>query len=249
MNFATGVSVLLMLELMGSSTRSLVSAIAVIFVAWSFFTAFSNLLPLRVRDLELDGYIALIVSRNPRKLSVRLAAVKMRNHILNDKALSSMNPRWVALAVDEASGVVSLQSRAGMWIAYLYWVQRRQFDRAAAILERLLRTSADVEMNFKALLFAECAVLAALRGQVCVARTWKERSSELFLPEYVRRRCNSFVAWVEQDLDGAYREAVLAKEAVLKLDDRTQQIFLKSWALWIEELERMRNSVSEPVNA
>jgi hypothetical protein len=232
-----------------ASRGSLLLAIEVIFVIWSFLSAFLNLLPVRARNLELDGYIALIVSRNPRKLSTRLAAFTMLNHILSGKPVSSMNPRWVALAVDEASGAVPLQNQAGAWMAYIYWVQRRQLDRAAAVLERLLRASADVDVNFKAVLFAECSVLAALRGQARVAHTWKDRACEFFLAEYLRRRCNSYVAWVERDFEVAYREAVLAQDAVLKLDANTQKAFLPSWAPWIEVLDKARIPIAEPSTA
>jgi hypothetical protein len=230
-----------------ASRGSLLLAIEAIFVAWSFFTAFVNLLPLHLHGLELDGFVALIVSRSPQRLSARLAAFKMRDHLRNGKPLTTMNPRWVALA--EGSGRVSLQSRIGAWLAYFYWMERKQVERAAGMLERLLRVSGDADVNFKAILFAECAVFAAHRGLKPAAQTWKDRASEFFLPEYLRRRCNSYVAFVERDFEVAYREAILAREAVLKLDDKTQKAFLPNWTPWIEGLDRARTLASEPVNA
>src|SRR5262249_13408506 len=140
---------------------SLLSAIAAVFAVWSFGVGLFNLLPLQIRQLELDGYLALIVSRNPRQLSMRVAAFKMRTHVLEEKPIDAINRRWVALA--EASGRISLQNRTGAWLAYVYWTQRRQFERAAMTMERMLRGSGDADVNFKGLLFAECAVFSALR--------------------------------------------------------------------------------------
>ena len=42
---------------------------------------------------------------------------------------------------------------------------------------------------------------------------------------------------MEGDLKGAHAEALMAKNAVLNLDKRTREIFLRSWNQWIEELE------------
>lgn len=239
MNLVTGIVVL---GMPWAADGSMLSVFAAILVLWSFILGLLNLVPVQLGHLELDGYIAMMVSRNPRKLAMRVAAFKMRDYVRKGKPLDAMNQRWVALA--EASGRVSLQNRVGAWLAYVYWARRRQFDRAALTLERMLQASGEVDVNFKAILFAECSVLAALRGQKHVAQTWKARASEFFLPEYLRRRCTSYVAWVERDFEVAYREAVLAKDAVLKLDDRTQKAFMPSWGPWIELLDKERTRVT-----
>jgi hypothetical protein len=239
MNLVTGVVVLAM---PWAADGSMPSAFAAMFVVWSFALGLLNLAPVQLHHLELDGYIAMIVSTNPRRLAMRVAAFKMREHVRQGKPLNNMNQRWVALA--EGSGRVSLQNRLGAWLAYGYWTQKRQFDRAALTLERMLQASGDVDVNFKAILFAECSVFAALRKQKHVAQTWRDRTSEFFLPEYLRRRCNSYVAWVEGDYEVAYREAVLAKEAVLKLDETTQKAFMPSWTAWIEALNKGRTQVT-----
>ena len=108
------------------------------------------------------------------------------------------------------------------------------------MLERMLQKSGHFDEGFRASLFAECAVFGAVRGQKPVAQTWKNRASEFFLPECLRRRCNTFVAWAEGDAETAYREAILAKDAALKLDDNTHRRFLLEWSLVIEALENAR---------
>jgi hypothetical protein len=218
------------------STGSMLAALSVVFVTWSFIMSFVNLLPLHVRDLELDGYVALIVSRNPRRLSQRLAGLKMRAHLLRGKPLNEMNRRWVALA---ESGRVSLQNRMGGWLAYSYWLRQAQLDRAALMLERMLQKSDDFDEGFRALLFAECAQLGARRGQKLVAQTWRNRASEFFLPEWVRCRCNTFVAWVEGDFESAYREAVLTRDAILKLDENAQRDVCPSGARLLRHSKKL----------
>lgn len=239
MNLIAGILALLIPVPAGST----LSACAAVFLTWSVATGLSNLLPLHVRDLELDGYVALIVSRSPRRLAERLAAMKMRAHVFNGKPLAEMNQRWVALA---ESARVSFQNRAGVWLAYVYWMQQKQYDRAALMLERMLQKSGGVDEQFKALLFAECSVLGSLLGKKHVARIWKDRSDKFFLPEYLRRRCNTFVAWVEGDVETAYREAVLTKEALLRLDENSQRKSLAEWDPLLEALEKARTSKTGP---
>lgn len=140
-NLATGV-----LATKVSSVRgeSILSTLLIIFGTWSIATGLLNLLPIRIRNLELDGYIALVVCGERRRLSARLAAVKMRQYVLSNKPLELMNQRWVALA--EGIEKASLQNIGGMWLAYSYWVERKKFDNAAPILEKCW-VCADVPMK------------------------------------------------------------------------------------------------------
>jgi hypothetical protein len=91
-----------------------------------------------VHGLELDGYVAFVVSRNPKRLAARVSAIKMQQHILCGKPMENMNQRWVAMAEVEQA---SLQSRGAIWLAYAYWFDREEFERAALVLEKLLRSS------------------------------------------------------------------------------------------------------------
>src|SRR5262249_27101851 len=153
------------------------------------------------RGLEVDGYSVFMVARNRHALAVRIASVRLRNHILSRKPVSSCNRRWLALV--ESSGKASQYNKVGLWLAYAYWSDLRQFDRAAGLLEKMLRGCEGDDLLFRALLFAECAVFWSLRGNIEAALAWNARTKDLFIPEYLRRRTNSYVAWVQGDKNAA----------------------------------------------
>jgi len=132
-NLITGAVVVL---LCSGSHSALPSAIALLFVLWSFAIGISNVLPVRLSGLESDGYSAFVVSRRRQLLAGRIATFRLREQMLRNKPLNSMNQRWLALA--ESPRNISLQNRGGIWLAYFYWIEQEQFDRAASLLEKKL---------------------------------------------------------------------------------------------------------------
>jgi hypothetical protein len=237
-NLATGI---LLGAVQIGAEGSILTVVPILFAGWSVFIGILNLLPIRIQGLELDGYVALVVSRKPKPLAARVASMRMREHIHGDKPLDSMNQRWVALA--EGTGPATLQSKGGMWFAYSYWLEREEFERAALVLEKLLGQSQNVDQKFRALLFTEGAVISALRGKRSSANLWKERSATLSVPELIHHRCNSYVAWVNQDMDRARLEAELAADAAAKLKDKAaRERFLRSWSRWLGKLQETRSA-------
>jgi len=204
----------------------------------SLFIGLFNLLPLPLRGVELDGYTAFMVCRKPQLLATRVAGLRMHKHLLSGKPLESMNQRWVALAEAPANNV--FQNRTGTYLAYFYWLRQQKFDRAALMLEALLRQSKNSSPEFKARLFADCAIFAALHGQKSSVHVWKERANAIpfALPGYLQHRCNCLVARADHDLMGAHREALLAREAALRLSKPVRDAFLRHWDKWIDELEK-----------
>ncbi|HEY2915404.1 MAG TPA: M50 family metallopeptidase [Candidatus Angelobacter sp.] len=225
------VALFLLFELPGG----LPVTVTLLFGLWSLFICIVNVWPVHVRGHELDGYSAFVVARRPHLLAARIASVRLRNQILNGKPLTSANRRWVALA--ENPGSVTRQSRGGLWLAYVYWLQHGQLDRAADLLEKMLRACNNDDLNFRAVIFAECAVFASLRKNRSAALAWKARTENLYVPEHLRRRLNAFVAWSEGNVSEALREAHLAKNAVQNLDEKSRISHISSWNVWIEELK------------
>ena len=217
------------------------SAVLAIFMIWSFFLGVFNLLPLRMQTFEVDGYIAFVGARNPRWLAMRVAAIKLARHIHDGKPVQSMNRKWIALA--ESPERASWQNRVGIWLAYCYWLEQKNFDRAALMLEKLLLHSDRFDEAARGFLFAECSVSSAHQGEKLRARAWKERSAQFATTEYFRRRSNSFVAWVEGDSEQAYQEALLAKDAIFTFDVPDQEAALRIWSLWIEDLDKQRKEM------
>ncbi|HEX7286424.1 MAG TPA: M50 family metallopeptidase [Candidatus Angelobacter sp.] len=241
-NLATGIAA----STLRFGSHSTVSfAIAQVFIMWSLAAGLSNLLPVHLHGLELDGYSALVICRRRQPLAARIALVRLKRQVSRGTPLLSLNRRWVALA--ESTGRASWQNRSGIWLAYYYWLQRLQFDKAAALMEKLLRSCNNDDMNFRALVFSECAVFASLRGNRPAALEWKARSEKLFLPEYLRRRVNSYVAWSGGRYREALQEAIMARDAAQRLDDATRDASLVGWNKWIEELEAKADQPGETV--
>jgi len=213
-------------------------AICWFFLAWSGFLGFVNLLPIHTRGLELDGYSVFLVGRNRQALAVRIASLRLHDHVVSGMSASSCNRRWLALT--ESSGKASQYNRVGLWLAYAYWSEQRQFDRAARLLEKMLRGCEGNDMAFRALLFAECAVFWAMRGNSEAALAWNQRTKDLFLPDYLRYRANSYVAWSRGDLREALKEAIASRDATRTLGSDGRQEYLSSWEGWIETI-RMKS--------
>jgi hypothetical protein len=220
-------------------------AICWFFLVWSGFLGVANLLPVHHGGLEFDGYSVFVVARSRQALAVRIASVRLRKHILTTKSVDSFNRRWLALA--ESSGNASQYNLLCLWLAYTYWSKQSQFDRAAGLLEKMLRGCKGYNLLFRALLFAECAVFWSLRGDSKAALGWNQRTKDLFLPEYLRHRTNSYVAWVQGDKTGALREALAAREAAGKLETNERDTFISSWNQWIETIQA--DPQTKPSNA
>jgi hypothetical protein len=219
----------------GSQTPALLGVIC----AWSLVGAIFNLLPLHVRNMELDGYIAFIVSKRPKLLAARIAAVKIRSHVFAGKPLEEVNQRWVALA--EAVRTVTLQNFAGLWLAYAYWLEKDEYDRAAHIFERVLHLSGNLNDEAKGIVYSECAIVQSFRKRNAAAQVWVERAKEFSQPEYIHHRRNSCLAFNNDDLDRAEEEAQLTNLAAMKLQDKAmREAFLKGWSRWIDEIQRKR---------
>ncbi|HET9283604.1 MAG TPA: hypothetical protein VFR24_16730 [Candidatus Angelobacter sp.] len=210
-------------------------AICCFFLAWSGFLGIFNLLPIHKGGLEVDGYSVFMVARSRQALAVRIASLRLRKHILTAKSLSSFNRRWMALA--ESSNNASQYNMAGLWLAYAYWSDQKQFDRAASLLEKMLRGCKANDVLFRALLFAECAIFWSVRGNSEAALAWNARTKDLFIPEHLRHRTNSYVAWVQGDKNSALKEAIAAREAAGKLEAQKQDSFISAWNQWIEALQ------------
>jgi hypothetical protein len=116
---------------------SQIPAVFDVIYVWSLVGAISNLLPFHISDMEMDGYTAFIVSSTPKLTAARIASIKIRNHVLAGKPVEKVNQRWIALA--EGVGTATLQNVAGLWLAYSYWLQKDEYERAAHTLERVLR--------------------------------------------------------------------------------------------------------------
>lgn len=205
------------------------------FLVWSGLLGIANLLPVHHGGLEFDGYSVFVVARSRQALAVRIASVRLRKHILTTKSWDSFNRRWLALA--ESSGNLSQYNLLCLWLAYTYWSKENQFDRAAGLLEKMLRGCKAYNLSFRALLFAECAVFWSLRGNSKAALEWNQRTKDLFLPEYLRHRTNSCVAWGQGDKNGALREALAAREAAGHLEPKDRDTFISSWNQWIETIQ------------
>lgn len=227
----------LMLPLILISTLgSITSAFVELFMCWSLVVGFTNLLPLHVHGLELDGYVAFVVSRRPKLLARRIAAMKMNNHVRSGKPLQQLNQRWVALAEEDQR--VSIQNRLGLWLAYSYWADRDQYERAATILEKLLRDSQHSDKTFRSVLFAEAAVISALRRRKAVASEWQKRAVAFQLPDLVLHRCACCVAWANGDMPEAFKRWQLTREAGVKLEDKPiRERFLESWDRWLKQMQ------------
>jgi hypothetical protein len=72
---------------------TILSSLLALIAMWSLVTGFLNLLPVNLRGLELDGYVAFVVSRQPKRLAARVSALKMRQHVLSGKPMEAMNPK------------------------------------------------------------------------------------------------------------------------------------------------------------
>jgi hypothetical protein len=105
----------------------------------------------------------------------------------------------------------------------------------------MLRACNNDDLNFRGLIFAECAVFASLRKNRSAALAWKARTEDLYVPEHLRRRLNAFVAWSEGNVSEALREAYLAKDAVQNLDEKNRISHISSWNFWIEELKNAQH--------
>lgn len=210
-------------------------ALCRLFVLWSFFIGIANLFPVHVRGLELDGYSAFMVSRSPSLLAARIASMRLRTQALSSKSVACLNRRWLALA--ESLGSVSQHNKSGLWLAYCYWLDQRQLDRAAGLLEKMLRGCNNGDLPYRALIFAECAVLSSFRGNSEAALTWSARTDGLHLPEYLRRRANTYVAWSRGDKGKALREALAARQAAASTDDTGRERLLSAWDRTIEAIE------------
>jgi len=57
-------------------TDSFSSAFLAVIFSWSLIAGLLNLLPIHVRNVELDGYMAFVVSWIPARLAVRLATLR-----------------------------------------------------------------------------------------------------------------------------------------------------------------------------
>lgn len=218
---------------------TILNSLPALIATWSLVTGFLNLLPVNLRGLELDGYVAFVVSRQPKRLAARVSAIKMRQHVVSGKPMETMNQRWVAKA--EEVEQASLQSRGGMWLAYAYWLDREELGRAALVLEKLLRSSRNADEKFKGTLFAEAAVLSTLLGKRSEANVWKERAERFVLHDLIYHRCNSYVACANKNFDLALQEAEFASQAADKLPDKNaRRRFLRGWNTWITKLEKER---------
>jgi hypothetical protein len=206
------------------------------FILWSGFAGVFNLLPIRARDLELDGYAAMVVCRKPARLAARIAAIRMREHVRSKRPVESMNQRWVALS--ESVQRASLQNVGGMCLAYAYWAKLGKYDRSAAILEKILRLCGNADKRLRGLIFAECTVLSGIRGHEKAAKIWKDRALKLDIPAYLAHWCNSRVAWVEGDMKRAHDEALQSKASVAIPDEKAREFFLRGCNEWIAELEQ-----------
>lgn len=220
---------------------SSIAAALMIIEAWSVVMGLLNLLPIHLGNMEVDGYVAFVVSRTRKRLAVRLATLKLRNHILVGKPLEEVNPRWVALA--EESGKASLQRIGGLWLAYSYWLEKDDYERAAPILERILAVSGRFAKEVKGVTYSECAVLQSFRKQTTAARTWEDRAKKFSQPGYINHRRSCCLAFMDGDLDRAYKEAELTKTAAMKLEDKAaRDAFLAGWSRWMTEIEEKRTA-------
>jgi hypothetical protein len=132
-----------------------------------------------------------------------------------------------------------LQNRGGMWLAYSYWLERDHVERAARILEKLLQQSHRTDDRFRAMLFAESAVISAVRGRPSVASTWRERAAAFVLPDLLLHRCDAYVAWANNDISKARLKAELTREAAAKIvNHRVRESFLRGWDRWTAELDK-----------
>jgi len=222
-------------------------AVSQFFLAWSGFLGITNLLPFQHKGLELDGYSVFVVTRSRHALAVRIASLRLSGQILRGKPANCLNRRWLALA--ESSSKVSQYNRASLWLAYSYCCDQKQFDRAAGLLEKMLRGCQSHDVLFRALLFAECAVFSSMQGNSEAAIVWNARTNDLYLPEYLRRRANSYVAWVQGDKAGAMKEALAAREATGKLEATSRDAFLSSWNRWIDATQASLSSQPADENA
>jgi hypothetical protein len=214
-------------------------AVLGVICGWSLFGAIFNLLPIHVRHMELDGYIAAVLSRRPNLLAARIASTKIRNHLLAGKPLVEVNQRWIALA--EGVGSATLQNFAGLWLAYSYWFEKDEYDRAARIFEKVLHASGNLNDEAKGIVYSECAIIQSFRKRNATAQAWVERANDFPQPEYIHHHRNSCLAFNNDDLDQAEAEAELAKLAAIKLQDKAvREAFLKSWSRWIDEIQRKR---------
>jgi hypothetical protein len=212
------------------------AAYFVVFIAISLLHGLLNLLPLRIRNLECDGYGAFRLTRRPDLLAARIATLKMRRHLDGGRPVSSMNQRWVALITSKQK--LSLQDTSGALLTYAYWVHRRQFDSAAMVLERLLQISGHAHADFKAFLYVECSTLCSLLKQHKTAQVWRQRASEFpNLADFQLLLCDAHIASAANDMESAHRFALRAKQALLnKKDNRLSEKYLKALEPWIEEL-------------
>lgn len=215
------------------------AAVLRVAASWCIFGAIFNLLPLHIGSMELDGYVALVVSNRPKLIAARIASIKIRNHVLGGKSLEHVNPRWIALA--EGVAKATLQSLTGLWLAYSYWLAKDQYDRAAQVLERVLQVSGAFNEEAKGILYSECAVIQSFRKRKPSVQTWEDRAKMLSQPEYIQHRRRSCLAYNDDDFDRAAREAELTKAAAMKLQDKAaREVFLRSWSLWIKEIAEKR---------
>lgn len=225
---------------------SSIAALVTVIGAWSVFTGLLNLLPIHIRNMEVDGYVAFVVSTTRKRLAARLATLKLRNHVLLGKPLEEVNPRWIALA--EEAGKVSLQGIGGLWMAYSYWLEKEDYERAAPILERIVGASGPFVQEAKGVIYSECAVLQSFRKRATTARTWEERANRFSQPRYIQHRRNCCLAFVDGDMHRAHEEAELTRTAAMKLEDKAaREAFLASWSRWLAKIER--RSATEPLNS
>src|SRR5207302_7851704 len=133
----------------------------------------------------------------------------------------------------------TLQNFAGLRLAYAYWLEKHEYDRAAYIFERMLHASANLNDEAKGIVYSECAIIQSFRKRNSAVTVWLERAQKFSQPEYIQHRRDTCLAFNNDDLDRAEEEAQLTKIAAVKLQDKAiRDAFLKGWSRWTDEIQR-----------
>jgi hypothetical protein len=159
-----------------------------------------NILPVRMNQVETDGYVALRGSRNPGWVQARIAAALVRNALCNGTPIERCNDRWFSKT--RPTGKPYLQQLAPTLQHYVRFEYKEQHADAAQMLERALTLASRGGPKTRAMLLLLAAMFQAeVRRDLDRANTWKAMIPERWLEPYQKTLLEASFAFCTGERD------------------------------------------------
>ncbi len=152
---------------------------ALIFSGVGFLTALVNGIPLRLGTVDNDGYNAYSLGRDPEALRAFWLQLQLNGQMVQGKRLKDLPEEWFAVPSDEGmkNGMVAT---LGVF-ACNYWMDRHCFEKADALMARLLGLDSGMVDLHRRLLLCDRITCALLRGDREAAEAMCSRGQKKFM--------------------------------------------------------------------